>query len=335
MIRAAICGFGALGRSHADSLARMDGVKVEAICDIRMEQIQAKDIAFNVQTDRRGIDVQACRLYTDLRQMLEAEKPDVVATALPTDVHAEAAVAAMEAGAHVFTEKPMALTVAQCDQMLEASRRCGRQLMVAQCLRFWPEYEALVEIIRSGRYGRLQTLTLERVGSYTTWSAGNWMNDHHRSGGAILDLHLHDVDWVWHALGKPRRLCAAGLKGKTGGVDDVTAVWDYAGTVVTLRGSWMGSGFTMSFRAYFENASVEFGVHPDTALRVWHSGAAAAEKIPVAAESGYVREMAYFIDCVRGRHANAVCPAESTRESVALVMKEAEAIEKGRWVEIE
>ena len=333
-IKAGVCGYGALGHVHANGLHQLPGVRIEAVCDKRPEQLTAKEVAFNVQTDAPAFDVRECRTYTDFGEMLSREKLDVVAMALPTDLHAEYAIRALDAGCHVFSEKPMALTPAECDRMLAAARRAGRQLMVAQCLRFWPEYEWLLGAIRDRRYGRLRSLTMERIGAYTTWSCEDWMNTPVRAGGMILDLHLHDVDWAWHALGKPRRLCAAGRRGARGGMDDVTAVWEYDETLVTLRGSWLTAGFTMDFRAIFDEATIEFGVHPDPALRLRRHGGAPDEKPPVSTESGYLRELRYFLECVRGEHPNAVCPPESTAASVALIAKESEAIARGTWLEL-
>jgi len=236
----------------------------------------------------------------------------------------------MRRGCHVFSEKPMALTVRECDRICRVAAQTGRRFMTAQCLRFWPEYEALLTAVREQPYGPLQSLTMTRIGSYATWS--DWFNNGARSGGAILDLHLHDVDWAFHAFGAPAALWAAGRRGKTGEYDDVTAVWQYPEFNVTLRGSWMYQGFCMSFQALFAEAAMDFGMHPDPALRVRRAGNAEAEKIAVPAESGYQREIRYFLDVIRGCREHDLCPPESTRNSVQMVYMEREAIAKSRPV---
>lgn len=335
MIRIGLCGFGGLGRVHADTLCRLDDARIVAVCDKDPARLVAKDVATNLPGKEARFDIATAATYTDFRAMLRRERPDVVVTALPTDLHAEYAIQAMKAGCHVFSEKPMALTVAQCNRMIKARDRARRELMIGQCLRFWPEYEALGDAVRSGAHGRLLSLSMERIGGYGKWGSENWFNDTGRSGGAILDLHLHDADWAVHALGKPASVFAAGRVGQSGGIDDVTAVWEYAdGPVVTMRGSWMHARFTMNFRALFERAVLEFGIPPEPALRRLAPDTGAAEAVPVEAGNGYRREMRYFLDCVAGRHPNTRCPAESTRDSVAMVYTEHRSIKTGRPVRL-
>jgi len=329
-LKAAVVGFGGLGRTHAQTLSKLDGVELVALCDKHAERIKSGDLAINIDTGGKTLDVSKCRAYTDMKEMLRREKLDIVALAVPTDLHAPLAIAAMKAGCHVFCEKPMALSTRQCDSMLAASRAAGRQLMIGQCLRFWWEYDALLKMIRSGTHGKLISLSLERLGNYPDWTADNWMLDSKRSGGAILDLHLHDVDWTLHALGKPTRLFSSARIGRTGGYDEVAAVWEYdGGPMVAIRGSWLYTSFLMTFRAIFENAVVEYGFPPDPALRVIRRSGQ-TEKMTSPGGSAYFDEMKYFVECVAGARENSVCPPESTRESVNLVMLEIKSASKGR-----
>jgi len=304
-------------------------VKLVAVCDKRRGQLKAGTVETNLGVSKPEFDISTARPYTDFRKMLAREELDVVVTALPTDLHAPYAILAMEAGCHVFSEKPMALSVEECDRMIAVRDRTRRQLMVGQCLRFFPAYEALHEAVQDGRYGPLLSLSMERIGGYPRWSSENWFMDHRRSGGTILDLHLHDVDWAYYALGTPAAVQAAGRVGKTGGLDDVTAAWEYRrGPLVSFRSSWMYAGFTMNFRALFENAVLEMGFPPDPGLFVHEHATGKRVKVELPAASGYQRELEYFLDCVRGTQSNTKCPAESTRNSVRLVMLEKESIRR-------
>lgn len=329
-MKVAVCGYGGLGRSHANHLASMGDVDLVAVCDLLPERLAAAEVTTNLGGPAPAFDIRRARTYTDFDALLAKEKPEVVFTALPTDLHAPLAVKAMEAGAHVFTEKPMAIDSTAAAGMIEAAARHRRKLMVGQCLRFWPEYEYLQACIKEGTHGRLLSLAMTRIGAYSSWSAENWMNDHRRSGGAILDLHLHDVDWAQQALGEPEAVCAGGKVGKTGGIDDVTAVWTYADFCVTLRGSWMYQGFSMSFQACFEKAAVNYGVHPDPALHLVRPGNSKIEKVAVSGESAYFREDRYFLDCIREDRPVTRCTPESALRSVALVERERAAIACGR-----
>ena len=333
-LKVGICGFGGLGRVHANSLAQMPEVEVAAVCDTRVEQIRASQVKINIDTGNQTFDLSACRTYTDLRTMLRKEKLDALVTALPTDLHAKTAILAMDAGCHVFCEKPMALTLKECDRMIAARDRNNRELQIGQCLRFWPEYDFLLGAIRKKTYGKLQSLVMERIGGYCRWAPDNWFNDHRRSGGAIQDLHLHDADWAHYALGKPAGVFAGGVVGETGGFDDVTAIWDYAdGTMVSMRSSWMCANFIMDFRALFETAIVEFGFPPDPALQVVIRADGSRQKPAIPPASAYAAEMAYFIECAQGKRRNEICTAESTRDSVELIVLERKsAVKKKRII---
>lgn len=335
MMRIGLCGFGGLGHVHANALCRLSDVRVVAVCDVHPERLTATEVATNLPGQPARFDIRSAATYTDFRELLKRERPDVVVSALPTDIHADYAILALKAGCHVFSEKPMALTTAQCDRMIRARDRYRRELMIGQCLRFWPEYETLLKAVHSGEHGRLISLSMERIGGYGKWGADDWFNDHHRSGGAILDLHLHDVDWALHALGRPASVFAAGRVGETGGIDDVTAVWTYAeGPVVTMRGSWMHRKFSMNFRALFERGVLEFGIPPNGALRQLKDEGETVLSFDGAGEDGYGREMRYFLDCAAGRQTNTRCTAESTRDSVRMVYAEHRSIRTGRSVRL-
>ncbi len=331
-IRVGLVGYGGLGHAHANSFARLRGARLTAVCDIRRKQLQVSEATTNLGKSGAAFDIRTARTYTDYRRLLDREELDAVLCILPTHLHAEFSIAALERGLHVFTEKPMALTERDCNRMIAARDRAQRHLMVGQCLRFWPEYEVLRKAVREQPYGPLRSLLMERIGSYSFWSYRDWMNDARLSGGAILDLHLHDVDWVLFALGKPQRLAASGLKGLSGGIDDVSALWAYSKSHVTLRGSWMHKEFFMGFRAFFEEASLDFNYGPSGATLWWKPRGRRPRAVRFKRQSAYFREVQYFIDCIRGRHPNTLCTAESTRDSVAMVALERQAIQTRRWI---
>lgn len=328
MLKAGICGFGALGHVHANSLSKLDGVEVKAVCDINPAQLSATEVKFNIAAEQGAFDVKTATPYLDFAEMLAREKLDLVIVTTPTDLHAPYSIMALDAGCHVFCEKPMSLSVEDCDRVIAARDRNRRQLMIGQCIRFWPEYEYLQACIQDGRYGKLQSLMMERIASYHV--AGSWFNDHKRSGGAILDLHVHDVDWALSTLGRPDKMTARGVIGQTGGIDDISAIWQYGpSTILTIRGSWMYSGFRMGYTAFFEDATVEY--HPGTSIgfKVSQLWKGAIPGIEVPQESGYFREMRYFLECLRAEHSNTRCTPESTRQSIETALAERAMVAAG------
>ncbi len=320
MIDVAICGFGALGHVHADSLAGFDDVCVKAVCDIDPDKLTMQQVAFNIDAGECKFDISGSTTYTDYATMLTHEKLDAVVLAVPTDLHAPFAIMAMEKGISAFSEKPMSITVENCHHMIAARDKNNVQLVVGQCLRFWGEYEYLKASIDDGRYGKLRSLHMERMGN--AHSLSPWFLDHHRSGGALLDLHVHDVDWVNSALGKPQRIDAVGHIGITGGVDDLLSVWEYEDTTVSIVGSWMyHGGFRMQYRANFDDATLEYSIHTNPTLSECRLGAE-PKAIEVDTASAYTKEMRYFLDCVSKGQQNDKIKAESTCESIALALEE-------------
>ena len=331
MIRVGICGFGGLGHVHANTLAKMPDVEICAVCDKRPEQLQRSETQINIATEQGAFSVESCNTYTDFAEMLAAEQFDVMVLALPTDLHAEFAIRAMEAGCHVLSEKPMALTAEECSRMIAARDRCGKELLVAQCLRFWPEYVALKAAVTNQTYGKLQALYMERVGAAPGWSSEDWMRDASRSGGAILDLHLHDVDWLLHAIGVPDRVVGTGLEDSYGGILDLTVLWEYSGGhTVTVRSSWLYRAFRMAFQAVFTDAILQFGVQPHPQFHLLRPDSDEPEDVAVEPGNGYEIEVRYLLDCATGAAENTLCTAESTRLSVAMVELEARAIRERR-----
>ena len=115
---------------------------------------------------------------------------------LPTYLHEEVAVYAMEKGLDVFSEKPMALTLDGCKHMLDAAEKLGRKLMIGQCLRFSPAFQKLKEYVATEKYGKAYSAEFIRYSQTPLWTWQNWILDPSKSGGCPWDMHVHDVDMM-------------------------------------------------------------------------------------------------------------------------------------------
>lgn len=141
--------------------------------------------------------------------MLASADIDVVDICTPTHLHEEHVVAAARSGRDILCEKPMALTIESCDAMIDAVNEAGVRLMVAQVIRFWPEYQVIKEIVESERYGKVQWLSARRLSSPATWPWQGWLDEPAKSGGAI-----HDQDYIACLIGSPKRVQSRGLTGR-------------------------------------------------------------------------------------------------------------------------
>ena len=261
MINFAVIGLGGMGRVHLSNLAAHPQVNIAAVHDIDPERLAA-DLTpsqINLDTGAAGWDEANLRRCQSLAEILDDDSIDAVVIAAPTHLHAELACQALAAGKHVFCEKPMALRPADCESMLAAAERADRRLQIGHVIRFWGEYVAAAEVVRSGVFGPLRGLWLSRLCGVPDWGGDEWFLDHTKSGGALMDLHVHDIDYVLSLLGKPRAIRARGQVGPSGGYDRVFANWDYGadGPIVQAEGVWTAGAkapFVMAFRMYLEEA---------------------------------------------------------------------------------
>ena len=191
-MRVAIVGVGGMGTNHFNIHKNMEGTTLVAACDIQIDQLKAKC---------EGTDIRA---YADFYEMLEAEKPDVVDVCTPTYLHAEHSIAAMRAGAHVICEKPMALCREDAERIMAAAKETGKVFMAAHVLRFMGPYAYLHNVIKSNKYGKPLKIRMSRMSGTPMWSYENWMLDKSKSGHAVLDLMIHDIDLVQYTFGQPR-----------------------------------------------------------------------------------------------------------------------------------
>jgi len=196
VLRVGIVGAGGMGSTHARSFARLDGVAIEAIADIESGKADVLAARYGAQA------------FSSLEALLEV-RPDIVVVSVPTDLHRRCAEAAFAAGCHVLVEKPLALTPADADAIVDAADRAGRTLGVGQCVRFFPEYARAKHAVDAGDVGRPAAVRCRRGGGFPTWSP--WFAEPERSGGVLFDLGVHEFDWLLWCFGPVARVHARSL----------------------------------------------------------------------------------------------------------------------------
>ena len=300
MLKLGLCGVGGISGAHIPAWEAMEDAELVALCDVRpgqMEKYPGK------------------RHYTDVDEMFAKEQLDILDICLPTYLHAEVALKAMERGIHVLCEKPISLHREDVARLYAAARQNGVRFMVAQVLRFWPEYAALKEIYDSGRYGKLLSGCMTRLGQCPKWSWDGWMKDEARSGLVPFDLHIHDLDFMVYAFGRPKR--AIPFRARRPEQDVLTVVYDYGDCYISSEAAWYAADypFTAGFRFQFERALVVL----DGTLRIYdadgvtgmEAGTGETGGIHLPQTNAYANEIRYFADCVKaGRDAEIVRPEE-------------------------
>lgn len=187
-MKVAVIGVGSMGLHHARIYSELPGVKLVAVADTdpgRAEQAAAR---------------YGARPYTDYRRMLERERPDALSVAVPTALHEQVGLDALEAGAHVLIEKPLAAAPEGARRLIDRARETGRQLMVGHVVRFNPAMQALKQKLAAGELGRVFQIFCRRIGPFPARI---------RDVGVVIDLAPHDLDIMRFLLGsEPIRIYA-------------------------------------------------------------------------------------------------------------------------------
>ena len=261
MINIGIIGLGFMGTMHLKNYMKNNKSKVVALCDLNEKRISGEEFAsgnIEIKDDER-IDFSRFKQYKNIDDIILDKDIDVIDICLPTNMNADVAIKAMEADKNVLCEKPMALTVEEGSNMLKTAKDKKVTLMIAHCLRFWPEYVYLTQITQNKGLGRLHSLFLSRLVSYPLYSYENWLLDE-KSIGTILIHHIHDVDYLVSLFGKPKSLTSQGVYEKGKGYLHVVTQYFYDHIpVVTAVGGWMMPatfGFNMGYTAIFEKGTL-------------------------------------------------------------------------------
>ena len=337
MKKIAIVGFGFMGKTHYGAWKKCRGAKVAAICDANLSQLTAK-----VQGNIKGADNSAVpksvKVYADFGEMLEAGGFDIVDITLPTALHPSSAIAALKAGYHVLCEKPMALDLKDCDKMLAAAKAAKRELLIAQCVRFFPENVYVRELVESGKYGKVVAADFTRFIAPPKWSpkGADWFFDEKKSGGVLFDAHVHDADYIAGTFGRPKALSASFHRNARGFIDHTTATFFYDGALITSDSSFAAADslvWDASGRVFFEKATVYFGPFYKAPLTVYPEGGKPfSPKLP--AKTGYEAEIEYFLKLVEGRVTKTILTAQDARDSIALLVAERKSDKTGKTVRL-
>jgi predicted dehydrogenase len=332
-LRVAIVGAGFMGGVHARAYARLPDVEVAAIVSRGSDRGRAL-----------AADLGAAHL-TDLAPVLDDSTVAIVDVCYPTHIHEPLAVAALAAGKHVLVEKPLALSLAAAERVLAAWRASGRALMVGQVLRFWPEYVALAEVVASGRIGRPLGVNGYRLTSRPP--DRDVFKSPELTGGAVVDLQIHDHDQLNLHLGQPRAVYCQGRRGEGGGWDHALTTVTYDDAVGVVEASALlpdGYPFSMGLRVIGEvgtveygfragGVSVEMGRQEGTSLVVYAPGRP-PEPVVAPLHDAYEAEVAYFVDCVRRGERPTVATPEDALSALRVALAAVESLESGQVVRL-
>jgi predicted dehydrogenase len=335
MVKVGVIGLGMMGNTHLDAYAKRKDVQVVAVSDLNPERLSGKQkAAGNVEGQAKGsFDLQAPGLkrYAEGSDLIADPNVELVDICLQTPQHAEYGIKALQAGKHVLLEKPVVRHHSEAAALLAAAKKAKGFVMVAQCMRFWPGWTWLKDAVSKGTYGRVLAAHFRRVAAHP---GGPFYSNGKACGGAILDLHIHDTDFVQFLFGMPKSVSSAGYSKPTESIDHVLTRYDYGsgGPLVFAEGGWAmapGFGFSMTYTVNFQNATAVFdlarGAKP---LRLIVAGQEPKD-LDLDPGMGYDYEIAYFVDCIQKKQAPSVVTLDDAVRSVQIVEAEVASVQKG------
>jgi predicted dehydrogenase len=344
-MRVGLIGVGFIGWIHWLAYQRMGGARVVAISESNPQRLAGdwRGIQGNFGPPGEQVDLTGISKYSNLDELLRDPEVDLVDIALPTALHADVAVRALEAGKHVLCEKPMALKLADCERMVAAARQADRLLMVGHVLPFFTEYNWALNVIRSGEFGKVRGGAFRRIISDPTWVRNFWSPDF--IGGPMLDLHIHDAHFIRLVFGMPQEVTTCGrLRSELPEfwhtqfrfTDRELAVAATSGTI-----DQQGRAFTHSFEIHLDRATLMFdfaviggeGRYLCEPTLLDSNGNVQKPKLsggdPIDAFANELREVAH---CVQDGRPSEILGAILAQDAMRLCEAQTESLRSGRPV---
>jgi len=333
MVKTGLIGTGFIGNAHAAAYDNMENAQLVAIADVN--EAAGKPLA-----EKYG-----AAFYTDAEEMLKNADIDVVDICLPTFLHEQFVLLAAKYGKHIICEKPFTLSAESAERMIAAAEDAGVKFMVAQVIRFWPEYVEIKRLFDEGKIGKEKMIYASRLAQHPDWTS--WHTDPKKSGGGLFDLHIHDIDYVCYLFGDVESVYAAGWQSDTGCWNHVmTTIKFKDGHYATVEGAFdmtENFPFTMKFRAVGSEGSVDYNFiagfnleNVGGAIRnaVYYTKGKDPEVLEVEETDAYQTELEYFADCVENDKPIDLCPPSSSLDVVKVTLAIQKSLETGELVKL-
>jgi len=306
MLNIGLVGLGFIGNTHLNVYDGIDHCKVKAI------YTRSGNKNENVTNDFNGY------ITSEYDDLLADQDIDVIDICLPTFLHEEYILKAANAGKHIICEKPLTLSVESARRIIDVVNENNVQLYVGHILRFWPEYKLIKSFSKEGELKDIEIVHARRLGQVPSWN--EWFQDPQKSGGALYDLHIHDIDFTHYLLGEVKTVYSAGIKNSKG-------AWDHIMTTLTFKNNCKAFieashrmpkefPFTMSYRVQAKNSTLDFNIKAGENIEdidnsqnnfvIYSDG----KNTPVNAEenNAFYNELSYFIDCIIKNKQNTIIP---------------------------
>ena len=326
-----VIGLGFMGRTHLGAYSRLAGCELVAVADRDAGRL-AGEVASGGNFDTGGeseqlFDPAVVSTFEDALELIDHPEVQLVSVTTPTPTHRALAHAVIAAGRHLLVEKPVDLEPVVILELAAAARAAGVLAMPAHCMRFWPAWVWMKSRLDSGAYGRCLRASFVRSGAAPGWNADFYLDDT-KSGGAVVDLHIHDTDFVLHCFGTPASVSSSGSRRY------VTTRYEYPdGPEVIAEGGWLeapDAPFTMTARFECERGTMTFDIGRDPEVIV-ELPDGTNEPHPEASEggTGYDGQARALVEAIRSGASEPPVTLEDAAETARVLQAEIASIDAG------
>jgi predicted dehydrogenase len=308
-----------MGGVHLNAYANIPEAEVVGVADVSRESAVA------------CAELSGARPYASYDELVAAEDVEVVDICLPTAFHKDLALRAAREGRHAILEKPIARTIDEAKEILDAFSGEGPRLFVGHVVRFFPEYLRIKYKIDAGELGTIGVIRTSRRSPFLTgWN--DWYADWRASGGVLVDLLIHDFDFLRWALGEVERVYARGVLGREYNRLDyalVTLRFE-GGAMAHVEGHW---GYPGPFNYSIEVAGSRALLTADNTEPATLALIGTRDEAPdlASGKSPYEMELAHFVHCVATGEEPIVKPGDAY-EALRISLAATESVVKGEPV---
>jgi len=327
-----------MGVTHLRAYLEDKSACVVAVCDSVRLPVNGvlAGVAGNIKkSDDINLDKQV-KVFRKLEDVLADAEVELVDLCTPTPLHPEQSIAALQAGKHVLCEKPLARTSAAAQEILKVAEASPGFLMPAMCMRFWPGWSWLKQTVDEQTYGKVLAARVRRLSEMPGWSKQGTDTGATDLGGALLDLHMHDTDFVQFLFGRPKSVFSNGVTGPNGSIDHVTTQYNYAaGPAVHAEGSWLlAKGFHMAYTLHCERGTMDYDLSRGVeALQVTETGQSARVS-KLDHRDGYGLEIEHMLQCVLCGRSPTVVSARDAVRTLEICEAEEKSVRTGEVVKV-
>lgn len=320
-----------MGSTHLQAYQNVSGAELAAVVsgDPQKREGDLSEVKGNLGISGQKMDFSSLARYSSPEELFRDSNIEAVDLCVPSHLHASLTIQALESGKHVLVEKPMGLNGDECQKMIDAAQQNNRVLMVAQVLRFWPEYVALRQLKESGELGAVRSAFFRRRCAAPTW--GGWLQDASESGGGAFDLLIHDFDFCVHLLGEPDQVSGIGVDESSRGIDFLEARLNYEPPLSAIvTGGWHhpeSYPFSMEYTVIFEEGTVDY--HSECRPLALYRANGEKEDLAKPEGDGFVAELTAFVEACKQGETPVLCDPRESRRAVMLTLAALESREKG------